>query len=75
MDGARLPSKVFRRQGNWCEEKLLQEEKLQEFLQKVQSGEAGFLKREKRMLMVTEPRELSSNLFFGSNVMIKVLFN
>jgi hypothetical protein len=74
MDGTRLPSKVFRRQGNWCEEKLLQEEKLREFLQKVQSGDAGFIKRDKRMRMATEPRELSSKLLFGSNIMIKVLF-
>ncbi|KAJ3305889.1 hypothetical protein HDV03_000731 [Kappamyces sp. JEL0829] len=55
MDSFRIPQKVSRRLGNWCEESILREEKLREFLAKVESGQVEFKRKEKRIEIANHP--------------------
>jgi hypothetical protein len=71
----RIPPKVTRRVGNWCEESVLRQEKLKAFMTKIETGEMAFKRRETRIKLVNEPRTLGKSMEFQKNVMIKVNFH
>ncbi|KAI8927713.1 hypothetical protein BC831DRAFT_412608 [Entophlyctis helioformis] len=68
-----LPKKVSRRVGNWCEETVLREEKLREFLAKIESGDASFKRRDRRLELANMPTPLSRTLLFNENILIQSL--
>ncbi|KAJ8327187.1 hypothetical protein QVD99_004961 [Batrachochytrium dendrobatidis] len=70
-----VPGKVSRRVGNWCEESMLREEKLREFREKIEKGDMGFMKRQRRAEILDQPVALSSTLLFGENMTIKSMFS
>jgi hypothetical protein len=55
MEAYRIPRKVSRRFGNWCEESILREEKLREFLGKVENGQVEFKRKESRIQIANHP--------------------
>ncbi|KAJ3109646.1 hypothetical protein HDU97_003122 [Phlyctochytrium planicorne] len=65
------PPFVKHRIGNWCEESVLKESQLREFLDKSSRGLLKIERANLRLETATQKVELAKSLVFGGNVMIK----
>ncbi|KAI8621244.1 hypothetical protein BC830DRAFT_1095390 [Chytriomyces sp. MP71] len=70
---ALIPPAVTHRIGNWCEETVLREEHLKDFLAKHASGSLGIQRHELKMALALQPVTLPPAFRFHESVMIKNL--
>ncbi|KAJ3027906.1 UNVERIFIED_CONTAM: hypothetical protein HDU68_002872, partial [Siphonaria sp. JEL0065] len=66
-----LSPPVTHRIGNWCEESVLREEQLKDFLKKCNNGTLGIQRVQMKKLMALQQVPLAKKFEFGQNVMIK----
>ncbi|KAI9328699.1 hypothetical protein BDR26DRAFT_42565 [Obelidium mucronatum] len=66
-----LSPPVTHRIGNWCEESVLREEQLKDFLTKCNNGTLGIQRVQMKKMMALQQVPLAKKFEFGQNVMIK----
>lgn len=71
LDQLLVPKFVSRRVGNWCEESVLQQEKMTEFVTKNNLGQLGLNRAQKKVDLASRPTALSSTFGLNSNIMIQ----